>query len=1113
MIPRRALGDVAPMSFAQELIWLLDRATPGLTAYNVPRAIRLRGALDVAALRSALDVLVSRHEILRTTYASDAHGAVQVIRAHTPFELPLVDLTAVPANERDRAAEQFFLEQARTHFDIASDVLLRGHLLTFDADDHVLVLVTHHIASDGWSKGVMFRELNDAYTAFARGTTPTLAPLPIQYADFAIWQRAEVAGGSLSDHLEYWHERLSAPLPSLDLPTDFPRPIAPSFDGARQAIVLPTELVGRLRDLGMDHGATMYMVLLAAYHTVLHRYTGQDDIITGSPTAGRNQAECEGLIGYFANTLAMRTSFAGDPTFGELLERIAENAIGAYEHEDVPFEKLVLELRDAHAATSHTPLFSCVLTMEDTLADDLQLGATQAQSIAIDLGMSKFDITLLVAEQPEGLRLAVWYRTDLFSAAFGERFLGHIRTVLEGAVANPARKIATMPMLTPAEREQLAAWNATTADEGRKATVVELFERQVARVPSRSAVVGDVDTLTYAELNARANQLAHHLRGLGVTAGVPVALLLDRSADAIVGLLGILKAGGAYVPLSVDAPPARLAQQLSESGTTVAVTSVALLARLPEHLHVIVLDRDASMLGALPPENPPSVVSPDGVAYVLYTSGSTGVPKGVAVTHANIVHYTRAVSRVLGDVPEGEAGDGLAKLDGLQFGQAATLAADLGNTTVYVGLLSGSTLHMLSLSVSTEPALFAEYVGAHALDIVKAAPNHFVALAAGKTGAELMSVMPRKWLVLGGEALRLDVARVLVDAGACRMLNHYGPTETTVGVCTFEVTSDSLAAVQRHGARTVPLGRPLANTHAYVVDALGNEQPVGIPGELWLGGDGVSNGYLNRPELTADRFSEFRGERVYHSGDRVRRLPDGTIEFRGRADDQVKVRGYRVELGEIEQALRKYPGVSNGVVVLRTSDGDEARVVAYAVAKQDDSAVSHGDRPTPAKLTAWLAAQLPEYMVPSAVVMLHALPLTANGKVDKGQLPAPDTGAASAAEFVAPRTPTEETVARIWSDVLKRDRVGITESFLELGGHSLLAIRVLGRISKEFGVRLALRALFETPTVGQLSALIDGERQQKETDALNAALAAVESLSDSEVAKMISSDQSPRDVR
>ncbi|HEX7980352.1 MAG TPA: amino acid adenylation domain-containing protein, partial [Gemmatimonadaceae bacterium] len=656
----------------------------------------------------------------------------------------------------------------------------------------------------------------------------------------------------------------------------------------------------------------------------------------------------------------------------------------------------------------------------------------------------------------------------------------HLRMVLDAATAEPATRISSIPLLTAAERGALTEWNATSVDEGAPRTLTALVEAQAKRVPQRAAVVAGDTTLTYATLDARAADLAAHLRTLGVARDVPVGLLLDRSADAIVGLLGILKAGGAYMPLSIDAPTARLAQQLAESGAATVVTSAALAARLPGSTRVVVIDRDvaaAPTTGA----QATSPSSPNDLAYVLFTSGSTGTPKGVAVTHANAVHYARAISRVLADVPARASGDGFAALDGWRFGLASTLAADLGNTSLLPALAAGGTLHVLDQATTTEPARFAAYVAEHPLDVLKLTPSHAAALVAGVSGDALASLLPARWLVLGGEALRVDFARSLRAAGTrCRLLNHYGPTETTVGTCTFEVTSSALEALDARGASTVPIGRPLANTHAHVLDANGQRVPLGVPGELWLGGAGVAAGYLNRDDLTAQRFVSmaFDGsaaERLYRTGDRVRRLPDGTLEFLGRGDDQVKVRGYRVELGEIELSLRAHPGVAQAVVVLN-DQGAETRLIAYVVPRADGYAVSHGDRATGDRMREWVAAQLPEYMVPSAVVLLDALPLTANGKVDRAALPAPDAAAEEDA-YVAPRTPVEQQLAAIWAEVLKRERVGATDNFIALGGHSLLAIRVLGKISRAFRLRLPLRALFDAPTVEELAELVEVELQ------------------------------------
>lgn len=1071
VIEHRDAWASVPLTYAQEVLWLLDRATPGVTAYNSPLARRITGPLDVRALERALGALVSRHEALRTVFEAHGEAARQVVRPAGAMTIAMHDVRGLPA-PRDAAAIAALRAVANAPFDLANEPGFRVALARLADDDHILLLLTHHIVSDAWSYGLIFRDLGTLYDAALNDVPADLPPVSLHFGDYAAWQRATLRGEKLEEGLAFWRERLAG-LPVLDLPTDFARPASQGFVGARRSLVLSPELHASVRELAQRSGATTYMVLLLAYATVLHRYAGQDDVVVGSAVAGRTRRELEEMVGYFSQALPMRVRFEGDPTVAELLARVSENVMGAFEHQDTPLEPIVLELQSGRAQ-SPASLFRVVLTMQDTMGFELRLGDATISPVDVDAAGTKFDLTLLATERTDGIDLALWYRTDLFSSDYADRFLGHLRTVLEAAVADPTRRVSELPMLTRHEREQLASWNATAVDEGAPRTLVELFEAQAERVPERLALVApDERSVTYAELNADANRLARHLIELGVRVGTPVGLGCDRSADALVGMLGILKAGGAFLPLPPDLPSARRLQILRESGSKVLVTLAAHASDAPEDVTVIAFDRDAQVLRALSPENPVVATTPANTAYVLFTSGSTGVPKGVVVTHANAVHYARVVSRVLADVPSTSAGDGFARLDAWHFGLASTLGADLGNTSLLGSLLSGGTLHILARDVTTDAGRFGDYVTRHPLDLLKITPNHFHALVAGKRGDELAPLMPRRWLVLGGEALRLDLARALVGAGRGRILNHYGPTETTVGVLTFEATTDTLAAAAGLGAQTVPLGRPLANTHVYVVDPRGSEQPVGVPGEIWTGGAGVAEGYLERPDLTAERFILRGDERVYRSGDRARRLSDGTMEFLGRADDQVKVRGYRVELGEVEQSLRAHPGVETGVVVLRASDAGDAQLVAYVVARQDGYAVSHEGRATPEKLTDWMGAQLPEYMVPTAIVMLDALPLTANGKVDRAKLPEPDGGSAHSSAFVAPRTPTEMQLAAIWADVLKRERVGATDNFLALGGHSLLAIRLLGKISKTFGVRLPLRSLFESPTVEQIAAAVD----------------------------------------
>ncbi|MEO7455044.1 MAG: amino acid adenylation domain-containing protein [Gemmatimonadaceae bacterium] len=1062
VIAPRDRTAAAPLSYAQEVLWLLDRATPGLTAYNTPLARRVRGTIDIPALERALSTVVQRHEALRTVFAPSGDGAVQDVLNGAPVKMTVHDVSMLQDEQRELAAIAALRREADTPFDLASEPGFRAALARIAPDDHVLLLLTHHIVSDAWSYGVIFRELGELYDAERSGATPDLPPAELHFGDYAAWQRETLRGDALESGLGYWRARL-AELPVLELPTVHARPASQGFAGARRTVVLPASLHAGVRSLAQENGATTYMALLTAYAAVLRQYSGQDDIVVGSAVAGRTSREMEEMVGYFSQALPMRVRFDGDPTVNELLTRVSETVLGAFEHQDTPLEPLVLELQ-AGRAQSHAPLFRVVLTMQDTLGAELRLGDAAISPVELDAAGTKFDLTILATERTDGLELALWYRTDLFTAEYAERFLGHVRTVLEAMVAEPARAMSSVSILTPAEREALASWNATDVDEGAPATLIELFEAQVARVGDRTAVVAEDGSMTYAELDAAASRLAGQLRAAGVNAGDTVGLGADRSVHAIAGLLGILKAGASYVPLPPELPAARRADQMRQSGAKVLVALQAHSADAPAGVRVVALD------GPMMVEAVGDVArDPASAAYVLFTSGSTGAPKGVVVTNANAVHYARAVSRVLGGVPAEEAGDGFAALDGWHFGLVSTLGADLGNTCLLPALLSGGTLHVLAKGVTTEPTLFADYVKAHPLDVVKITPNHFSALSS--------TVLPSKWLVLGGEALRPEVARTLLRDGDCRVLNHYGPTETTVGVLTHEVTSRSIGDAMSHGAQTIPLGLPLANTQVYVMNRDGHEQPVGIPGEIWIGGDGVAQGYIGRDDLTAERFVVRPGvvgnDTLYRSGDRARRLPDGTIEFLGRIDDQVKVRGYRVELGEIEQLLRAHAGVANCIVVLRTPEAGDATLAAYVVAKTDGYAVSHSDRPTSEKLTEWLAAQLPEYMVPSAVVLLDELPLTANGKVDRAKLPEPGASATAAPSFVAPRTQTEVQLAAIWADVLKREQVGVTDNFLALGGHSLLAIRLLGKISKAFGVRLPLRSLFETPTVEQIAVAVD----------------------------------------
>jgi len=1071
--PRAAV----PMSFSQELLWMLDRATPGMIAYNMPVARRLLGALDIAALEAALTTVVARHEVLRARFGEVDAEPRLIIDPVAPVAVRIVDVGEIPVERRNDEALRVVRERAAAPFDLSAEHMFRVTLVRLAAAEHILVLELHHIVADGWSLGVLYRELGEAYAASRAGREPVLGTPSVQFGDYAIWQREQLTGTRLARLLEFWRAHLGPASEPLALPTDFPRAATPTFAGARETITVPPDRVEALRRLASANDATLYMVLLAAYATVLHRYTGREDVLVGSGSAGRSLPETEGLVGYLNNTLVQRADFSGDPTFAALLQRVRDAAVAAYDHQEIPLEKLVMELRQGAERLRDAPLFEVVLTMQDTVGVPLALDGLEVQPLPVDIGATKFDITLLVSERGGALRLTAQYRSDLFSPESMRRLLGHLSSVLDSAVNDPQLRISALPLLSADERRQLDAWNDTACDEGSPSTAASLFEAQAARVPSHVAVVASDGRLTYAELDARSNQLARRLERVGVRPNDAVLIGLDRSCETVVALMGVLKAGACYVPVPQELPVARRDAIVRQSRATVVITSGSDAdAHCFAGSTVVALDRDAVTIAGEPATRVPNRSLSDAAAYVLFTSGSTGTPKGVVVSNANLAHYVRAVSRSL----TGESGvdDAMRALDALAFATVTTLGADLGNTALFGALLTGGTVHVIAKDVANDPDRFAEYLSAHPIDVLKITPGHIAALVAGRNGAALSSVLPRRCLVLGGEALRFDLAEMLVAAEVCRVLNHYGPTEATVGACTFHVTRESLDEARRFGASTVPVGKPLANSTAYVVDASREELPVSIPGELLLGGAGVATGYLGRPDLTADRFIAMRPDdessRVYRTGDRVRRLPDGSLEFLGRVDDQVKVRGYRVELGDVEQALMSHGGVAEATVIV-VDDASGARLVGYAVPRGGGYATSHTSRVSAEALLAHLEAMVPEYMVPSAIVILDALPRTSNGKVDRRALPAPETSA-SAPSFTAPTTSTEIELATIWRDVLKADQVGTTDNFLALGGHSLMAIRVLGRISRAFGVRLPLRTLFDAPTIAQLATIVDAER-------------------------------------
>jgi amino acid adenylation domain-containing protein len=1048
-IPRRGEITPCPLSFAQQRLWFLDQFEPASPLYNISQVVRLHGLLNVNALQKTLDALVARHEALRTTFAVVDGTPVQVIALSRKVELAVHNLREELMEEREAVLHRVLTEETQRPFDLTRDVMLRATVFHLAEQEHVLLLVMHHIASDGWSMGIFFRELTVCYTAFVNGQSLSLPPLPIQYADYAVWQRQWLQGEELAKQVAYWRRQLAGMPSLLELPTDYPRPAVQTYHGTRYHFLFTRSLANSLTALSRQEGVTLFMLLLAAFQVLLQRYTRQEDIVVGSPIAGRTRAETEGLIGFFVNTLVLRTDCAGNPTFRELLRRVREVALEAYAHQDLPFERLVEEVQPERTL-SYSPLCQVIFALQNAPSHALELAGLTISPVEIDTGTAKFDLSLFLREEEDGLRGTLEYNTDLFEAATVRRMREHYQTLLAGIVANPDERIATLPLLTAIERQQLLVeWNTTQTASPRAACIQQLFEAQVARTPEAVAVVYGEQHLTYHELNCRANQLAHYLRTLGVGPEVLVGLCVERSLEMIVGVLGTLKAGGAYVPLDPTYPQERLAFMLTDTQAPVLLTQAGVVERLPKHgARVVCLDTGWARIAQEETMNPLCQTTADSLAYVIYTSGSTGTPKGTCIPHRGVVRLVKHTNYLPFNAKE-------------VFLQFAPLSFDASTFEIWGSLLNGARLVLFPAYAPSleELGQFAHQHGITTLWLTAPLFHQMV-------DNQLEKLQGIRYLLAGGDVLSVShVQQALTALPSCRLINGYGPTENTTFTCCYSITEP------RQCEPTVPIGRPIANTQVYILDAHLQPVPIGVPGEIYIGGDGLARGYLNRPELTAERFllhpfSPTSGARLYRTGDLARYRPDGNIEFLGRLDHQVKLRGFRVELGEIEAVFTQHPAVREVVVVVREDTPGDKRLVAYVVSAQ-------AQFPTISELRSFLQGKLPEYMVPALFVFLKALPLTPNGKVDRRALPRPDsTRPELETGYVTPQTPIEETVAGIWAEVLKVERVGIHDNFFALGGHSLLATQVISRIRTICQVDLPLRSLFEKPTVAGLSAVI-----------------------------------------
>ncbi|MEH2169753.1 MAG: amino acid adenylation domain-containing protein [Nostoc sp.] len=1061
---------VFPTSFAQQRLWFLHQLEPNSSVYNLPYGLRISGNLRVDALQQAFATIVTRHEILRTTFTTVDGNPVQVIAKSRAIVIPVVNLSEWLEVDRAAQVQRLITKEAEHPFDLAHDSLLRVTLLQLGEKEYLLLLTLHHIIFDGWSLGIFIGELTALYKAFSTGTASPLPELPIQYADYAIWQREWLQGMELKTRLDYWKQQLAGSLPVLELPTDRPRLAVQNFQGATESFSLSSDLSQALKQINQQAGITLFMTLLAAFKTLLYRYTGEGDIIVGSPTANRDRPEIEGLIGFFVNTLVLRTYLGDNLSFRQLLLRIQEVTSRAFDRQDLPFEKLVEEMQPERSL-SHTPLFQVMFVLQNAPMPPLELPELILNPVMLDSKTAKVDLSLSMTDTQQGLMGNLEYNTDLFEAATIKRMVGHFQTLLESIVVNPDQSLSDLPILTETERQTLLVkWNSTQTENLQDLCIHELFETQVQQTPDAVAVVFEGQQLTYRELNAKANQLARYLRSLGVRPEVLVGICVERSSETlpeasllmIIGLLGILKAGGAYVPLDPAYPQERLTWMLSDSQVSVLLTQKHLQVEQEfDGLYVICLDTDWEVISQESEENLVGGATLENLAYVIYTSGSTGKPKGVMIQHQSLVNFT------LGAIVEYR----FTQSDGiLQF---ASISFDTAVEEIYPCLVSGGTLVLRNEKMLIDIPNFLKQCEEWEITVLDLPTAYWHHLTFELTTTKLRLPESLRLVIIGGERVLPERVKMWQKyvGDYPQLFNGYGPTEATVVTTIYKLPKATFSSESTLSG--VPIGKPIRNVQVYVLDKYLQPVPIGIQGELYIGGAGLARGYLNRPDLTEEKFipnpfnKSKKSDRLYKTGDLVRYLPDGNIEFLGRIDNQVKVRGFRIELGEIEVVMIQHSEIKEVVVITQQGATGNQYLVTYVVPKQNSGLKS-------SELRRFLRDKLPEYMLPKVFVMLEALPLTPNGKVDRKALPIADQNHYDDDTiYVAPRTLTEKKLTAIWSELLLRKQVGINDNFFELGGHSLLLTQMIFRVRETFQVELPLRSLFEMPTVAGLAESIE----------------------------------------
>ena len=1037
-----------PLSFAQQRLWFLQQLSPDSHSYNLLDALRLEGNLNLLALEQSLSELIRRHEILRTTFPMVEGQPIQRIAPPSTVSLPLEDLQGLSKNEQTEHLQEIAIAFSLKPFNLAKESLVQFKLLKLGSQEYVLLLKMHHIIYDGWSLSIFFGELSQLYAAFVRGLPSPLPELSIQYADFAVWQRQWLTGEVLERQLNYWQKQLQDAPTILELPTDYPRPPIPSFRGDGQVFRLNQDLTQRLKRLSQESGATLFMTLLAAFFVLISRYSGQLDVLVGSPIANRNSSAIEKLMGFFANTLALRGDMSGNPSFLDLLERVKQTTLSAYAHQDLPFEMLVEKLQ-LNRDLSHNPLIQVMFSLQNTPQSEASLSGLKMESLPLSVELkARFDLEVNFWEVSDRLE-AVWcYSTDLFAAPTINQMGQHFQNLLTAITANPNMGIFQLSMLSDAERDQLlASCNETQTDYSDYKCIHELFEEQVERTPNAVAVVFEGQQLTYAELNSRANQLAHYLQSLELKLEDKIGVCIERSPLMVIAILAILKAGGAYVPLDIAYPSERLAFMLENVQCPIILTQNHLSDRLPVNNSQRLIDIDSKWesITQYSPENIASKVTPNNLAYIIYTSGSTGTPKGTEVVHRNIIGFIFGVDYV--------------QLDAHQIWlQHSSISWDALTLELWTPLLFGGRCVLYPGNVIT-PENLSKIIKEEGVNIL------WLTCALFNLMIDTMpeSLLGVKQLITGGETLSVaHIRRGLALLPKTQIINGYGPSECTVFTCCYPISKqldENLASI--------PIGKPIGDRKVYLLDRNLQPVPVGVSGEIHVGGASVARGYLNQLALTCEKFISnpfLAGDTLYKTGDLARYLPDGNIEYIGRIDNQVKIRGFRIELGEIESVLSQNQAVQSSCVIVREDNPGEKQLVAYIVPKL-------GVKLTSGDLRQFLSHKLPGYMVPGAFVLLEFFPLTANGKIDRRALKAPSNPSDSD-RFIEARNQLELNLVQIWSKVLKIDKVSVQDNFFDLGGHSLLAPYLITQIKEQLGKEIAVTTLFQNPTIEQLATII-----------------------------------------